>query len=251
MKSKSLAIPIRIVDFSESSQIVRLFTREHGSVDGIAKGAYREKTDFDGPFDLAVLYEVVFVGRREGGLAVLTESAVVDGFRGLRRAWPRYAAACHLIELLRGVSTAWAPDATLFDLAAGTLGRLEGAEGDRVDLEVARFDALALRSLGLLPPLSACVRCGRPWPGGRRSAFVSPAEGGLLCSACRAASVRGAFRVPAAAVRALVALSDFESSLEESVLAWRECRGSAGAVVARLRDHLLERGFPTLKVPRF
>ncbi len=251
MKTKSLAIPIRAVDYSESSQVVHLFTRQHGAVEGIAKGAYRERGGFQGPFDLCSLYEVVFVARRESGLVVLTESALVEGFRGLRRAWRRYVGACHVLEFLRAAGTAWAPDPELFDLAVETLRGIERAEGWRVDLETARFDALALRLLGLLPPLSACVQCGRPWPGGGRAAFLSPGAGGILCGACRADSAHGAVRLPSSVVRALLALSDFESSPEEAARAWEECGGMVQPVLARLRDHLLEREFTALKVLGF
>lgn len=251
MKTKSLAIPIRIVDFSESSQIVHLFTRQHGAIEGIAKGAYREKSGFQGPFDLGTLYEVVFAVPRGAGLAVLTESTLVDGFRGLRRSWRRYVAACHVLEFLRTASIAWAPEPELFELAVEAFRALERAEDKRVNLEIARFDALALRVLGLLPPLSACVGCGRRWPGAGRSAFLSPEAGGILCGACRVASSRSAFRLSSRIVRALLSLSDFESSPEETAQAWEECGGKVQTVVGRLRDYLLEREFLALKVSGF
>ena len=35
---KATGIVVRAIDFSETSQIVTLFTREHGKISGIAKG---------------------------------------------------------------------------------------------------------------------------------------------------------------------------------------------------------------------
>ena len=54
MKHRTLAIPIRCVDYSNTSQIVSMFSREEGLLEGIAKGAHRPKNSFQGPFDLAV-----------------------------------------------------------------------------------------------------------------------------------------------------------------------------------------------------
>src|SRR3954447_11015522 len=62
-------ICLRVTDFSETSQIVGMFTRRHGMVPLIAKGAKRasKKNVMSGPLDLLTSGEVVFVPAREGG----------------------------------------------------------------------------------------------------------------------------------------------------------------------------------------
>ena len=82
MKQKTLAIPIRLTDYSNSSQIVSLLTPDVGALDGLAKGAFRLKGSFLSPFDLAVLYEVVYVERRSSGLSILTEASVAGRLPG-------------------------------------------------------------------------------------------------------------------------------------------------------------------------
>lgn len=250
MKVKTLAIPLRTNDYSESSQVVVLFTRDLGLVEGIAKGAHREKSSFQGPFDLGVVYEVVLIERRGSGLSLLTESSVVEGLRGLRRSWPRFAAASHVLDVLRTVATASAQDVPLFDLARACLGVLDAAEGDRIPACLARFDALALRALGLLGPIAACVRCGRPWPGGDRPAFLSPAAGGLLCSRCRGASSGGAVPLTGSAVRLLGLLTDFDARLDAVEACWPEGGASAAEALSALRDHMLERELRGRRLPR-
>src|SRR3954465_15987768 len=61
------AICLRVTDFSETSQIVGLFTREHGLVPLIAKGSKRtsKKNTMSGPLDLLTSGEVVFVPAKE------------------------------------------------------------------------------------------------------------------------------------------------------------------------------------------
>ena len=53
------AICIRCWDFSETSQTVSLFTREHGVVRGLAKGAKREKGGFSGGLDVLTRGEMI------------------------------------------------------------------------------------------------------------------------------------------------------------------------------------------------
>ena len=49
---KALAIVVRGTDWSETSRITTLFTREFGKVRALAKGGRRLKSNFDSAFDL-------------------------------------------------------------------------------------------------------------------------------------------------------------------------------------------------------
>jgi DNA repair protein RecO (recombination protein O) len=251
MKRKTLAIPVRSVDYSDSSQVVSFFTRDHGLLDGLAKGAHREKNSFQGPFDLSVLYEVVFIERRSAGLAIITEAALLDGLRGLRRRWEAYAGSCHLLEFIRAVVMPGDPAPQLFDLALETLRTLgtDGAGGPEGPL--ARFDVRALHLLGLLPPVDACVGCGREWPGGGRSVYFSPRAGGILCRACRAQRTpSGGATLPAAAVELLQRFAGEEEEIpwgSEDAVRWEAIGPPVARVVADLRTNLLERELVLLK----
>jgi DNA repair protein RecO (recombination protein O) len=252
MKRKTLAIPVRLVDYSDSSQVVSFFTRDHGLLEGIAKGAHREKNAFQGPFDLAVLYEVVFIERRSAGLAIITEGAVLDGLRGLRRRWDGFAGSCHLLEFLRAVAMPGDAAPELFDLSLETLRLLAGAEAGRPEGPLARFDVRALGLLGLLPPVDACVACGREWPGGGRAVHFSVRAGGILCRACRSgdAAAEGT-TLPAAAVELLrrLARDDGEDAPwgDDVAAAWEAIGPPVARVIAGLRTRLLERDLCLLK----
>ncbi len=258
MKDKTHAIPIRCTDYSDSSQVVSLFTRDIGLLDGLAKGAHRAKSSFQGPFDLAVLYEVVYYERRTTGLSVLTDTSVIDGYRGLRRRWERHLAATHVLEFLRAVATHGEEAAELFDLVVRTFRTLEKVEGgEQVQSVVLGFDLRALRLLGLLPPVSACVWCGRPWPASNREVFLSAQEGGLVCRSCREkqAIARGA-KVSGAAIRVLRHLAEAEipgeagfdtAEWQEMERDWREHRRFLARTVREMRTRLLERELTVLE----
>jgi DNA repair protein RecO (recombination protein O) len=251
MKKKTLAIPVRLVDYSDSSQVVSFFTRDHGLLDGIAKGAHREKNPFQGPFDLAVLYEVLFIERRSAGLAIITDGSVIDGLRGLRRRWGAFAGSCHLLEFLRAVAMPGDAAPELFDLALETLRVLASPEAGRPEGPLARFDVRALRVLGLLAPVDACVGCGRPWPGGDRAVHFSPRAGGILCRACRAGRApAGGATLPAAAVALLQRFAGDDETCPwggDVAVQWDALGPPVARVIADLRTTLLDRELVLLK----
>jgi DNA repair protein RecO (recombination protein O) len=245
MRFKTLAVPFRCVDYSNSSQIVSFFTREFGPVDGIAKGSHREKNSFQGPFDLAVAYEMVFLERRSAGLAVLTEAVVLDGFRGLRTLWERHVAASHVLEFLRVAAAAGGPEPGLFDLLCKTLRELAQVPRERVDALLVYFDTAALRLLGLLPSLEECVECNRPRPTDQRSLFISPRARGIVCKNCRdQRAYPGGVALPRGAVRVLdnLAMGPHEDpSWPEIDAGWQAFGAPVVRVVSKLRTELLER----------
>src|SRR4029079_6611937 len=81
-------ICIRKVEYSETSQILTLFSREHGRLQLIAKGAHRRTkagaSKFDGGIDLLDLGDAVFSHAPERELAPLCEWHLIDGHLELR-----------------------------------------------------------------------------------------------------------------------------------------------------------------------
>jgi DNA repair protein RecO (recombination protein O) len=69
---KSPAIVLRVVDWSETSSVVTLFTREFGKVRGLAKGARRPKGPFESALDLLAVCRVVFIRKSSDALDLLT-----------------------------------------------------------------------------------------------------------------------------------------------------------------------------------
>ncbi|MAD20221.1 MAG: DNA repair protein RecO [Planctomycetaceae bacterium] len=79
------AVCVRHWDFSETSQTVSLFLRDHGLVRGLAKGARRERGSFSGGFDLFTRGEIVLISKPGRELATLTEWTLLETFPILRR----------------------------------------------------------------------------------------------------------------------------------------------------------------------
>ena len=58
------AVVLNSVDYAESDRILTFFTREHGKLSGIAKGARRSKKRFVGKLDPGVRVKIELLSQR-------------------------------------------------------------------------------------------------------------------------------------------------------------------------------------------
>jgi DNA repair protein RecO (recombination protein O) len=177
------AIVLRLTEFSETSQIVTLFTVAHGLVRLIAKGARRSTARrFAAGLDALEYGEVSYAPPRgDARLGTLTEWVQRDTFGGLRREPARLYGGMYAAELVASLTEEDDPHAGLFEALRGLLAALAG-EGEPARV-LAVFQAALLKALGYAPNLTQCVGCGRPRTRGG-PAFFSSTAGGLLCRDC-------------------------------------------------------------------
>jgi DNA repair protein RecO (recombination protein O) len=182
--SKATALILRTTDWSESSRICTLWTREFGKVRALAKGGRRLKSAFESALDLLTVCSIVLLRKTSGGLDLLTEAQVVKRFQQLTSDLPALYGAYYVAELLADWTEEDDPHPGLFEEALATLSQLGKPEvptGPRV----ARFEMVLLRELGYSPTLDTCAVCGRALDGqGDRLGF-SAAAGGVVCATCQ------------------------------------------------------------------
>ena len=179
---KTTAIVLRTVEFSETSLVVTLFTREFGKVSALAKGARRPKGPFESALDLLAVCRIVFLRKSSDVLDLLTEAKLDRRFRAggrdLNRLYPRY----YVAELLVELTDTHDPHPELFDAADQVLLALDGTVSTAS--AILWFELLALAQVGHAPALDQCAACGREVELAGRVPFGLLA-GGLLCAACR------------------------------------------------------------------
>jgi DNA repair protein RecO (recombination protein O) len=181
---KALAIVLRTTDWSESSRIATLWTRELGKVRALAKGGRRLRSAFENALDLLTVCSIVLLRKSSGGLDLLTEAQVVQRFPRLQADLGALYSAYYVAELLSDWTEDLDPHPVLFDEVLATLGELgESGAGTAIGPRVMRFEMVFLRELGYQPVLSACAHCGSDLANSGLS--FSPAAGGALCPRCR------------------------------------------------------------------
>src|ERR1700732_5645823 len=97
---KATALVLRTVDWSETSRIATLWTREFGKVRVLAKGGRRLRSNFESALDLLTVCSIVLLRKSSGGLDLLTEAQVVERFPRLRTDLAALYAAYYVAELL-------------------------------------------------------------------------------------------------------------------------------------------------------
>src|SRR5205809_5454979 len=121
---KATGLVIRTADWSESSRIATLWTRELGKVRVLAKGGRRLKSNFDSALDLLTVCSIVLLRKGSGSLDLLTEAQVVERFPRLRKDLAALYAAYYVAELLGDWTEDYDPHPNLFDEAVATLRTL-------------------------------------------------------------------------------------------------------------------------------
>ncbi len=162
---KAAAIVLKVVEFSETSSVVTLFTREFGKIHALAKGARRPKGLFESALDLLAHCSIVFLRKSSGTLDLLTEAKLLRRFRPSGHDLTCLYAGYYVAELLTDLTDDYDPHPLLFDLADEMLLGLSRGAG--VSRAVLRFELAALSVLGHLPSLHTCTQCVQSGAGER------------------------------------------------------------------------------------
>lgn len=176
---------LRRLPYSETSQIVWVFTRDHGVLHVMAKGSLRlarKSSSFPAPFDGAGWYDMVIRAGR-GDVHQVYEARLVEGFDHLRRSLPCYLDAQFALEVMLKMFSPGDPHPQFLRGALAYLKLLGVGKGRRVLRN--HFYGQMLLETGFSPDWSACTECGEAPEGSQVAVWVPR---GFLCSNCRQGS---------------------------------------------------------------
>ena len=179
-----VGLTLRKTSVGEADIISSLYTREHGKLDVLARGARRLTSKLMGHFEPLTLVRLSVARGRS--LDTVAEAEVINAFPGVKAAYETAARGLHVAEVVEGYSAASAPNPRILDLATQTLdaiGRQSIASGaPPSDMPLRYFDLQLLRLSGFMPELYQCVECGNDLEPDRHR-FAAGA-GGALCLDC-------------------------------------------------------------------
>ena len=179
---------LRRVEFSETSQILHLLSRQHGLLKLIAKGAHRRTkagaSKFDGGVDLLDVGDAVFTDDLNREMGTLTEWKLRDGHLPLRENLRTLYLAEYAMEITLLQLENRDPHPQLFDELIHLLDELATP---RLEEAFLAFQLQLLRLTGHLPQFTQCASCGKS-PAERQPVFFSPGRGGLICHDCESSA---------------------------------------------------------------
>ncbi len=147
------AIVLRHADWGEADRLVTLYTREHGKLRAIAKGARKITSRKAGHLEPFTHVKLQLARGRD--LFIVTQAETLEAYQPLRESLELTGTASYLVELLdRFMYEEKSPNPTLFRLLADSLKRL--ADGGDIWLTVRYYEMRLLDYLGFRPQLFQC-----------------------------------------------------------------------------------------------
>lgn len=193
MLTSDIAICIRAIDYSETSQIVTLFSRASGKISAIAKGSKRAKSAFDGAIEIFSYGQIVFAESKKEKLATLTEFEQAPAFTPAGD--NLFALNCCLLgtELLSNLTNDYDPHPELFDSFLQFLKNTNEQQATSTEHRdtlalLILFQLALLKETGLQPVLNYCVNCKTKHEiqDTRYEIYFSSLANGLVCRDCEA-----------------------------------------------------------------
>ncbi|GAA4706280.1 DNA repair protein RecO [Brevibacillus fulvus] len=171
-------IVIRSVDYGESSKVLTVFTREHGKIGIMARGAKKTKSRL---IAVSQLFSHAYYLCKTGpgsGMPDLSQGEVIESYRDLRQDLLHTAYAAYMAELLDRLTQEREANPYLFELLAMTFHYMN--EGKDPEILCRIFESKMLIVAGIRPHLQGCSNCGAE----REPYVISVTQGGLLCPQC-------------------------------------------------------------------
>jgi DNA repair protein RecO (recombination protein O) len=223
MLTKDLAICIRAIDYSETSQIVTFFAKAAGKIDAIAKGSKRPKSPFDGPIEVLSHGNIVFIDPAGEKLATLTEFQQQPALVNLHNNIYVLYACLFAAELLNNLIHDHDPHPELFERFLEFLHNANeqhptsNQQRDILALLIL-FQLTLLKEIGLQPILSHCANCKTQYAARNTQyeIYFSSSANGLICRDCEP-SFPDKIRLTREASACLASLKKIPDSAEKTL----------------------------------
>ena len=231
------AIVLHCFDYSETSVIVRLVTRDAGVQSAMARGARRAKSRFGTALDLFAEGAAQIHVKEGRELQTLGAFDITKSRAGIGGDLGRFASASAVVELVLRFGAVDETNEEMFDAVADSLDRIARAEPARAG-EAGLAGAWRLvAQLGFAPSLEACAVCHDELDAAAPAPF-SHVAGGVVCARC-AREHPGARALPPGA-RAAVGAWCETGQTDAAPLAARELRAHQRLLREFLQEHVAD-----------
>ena len=177
MIERTLAIPLRMYPYSNSSLIVHWFTHRFGMLSTILRGALRTASPFTGQYALFSTSELQFFQRVHSNLFIAKECALLTPRDAFRSEWKNMQAASYITALYQKIVPEHVTDSIQF-MAYETALDHALEEGHHPAFLI-WFELAFARSQGHEVALDGCIQCGCA-----HADRFAAAQGGMVCHAC-------------------------------------------------------------------
>lgn len=171
------AIILKRINFGEADRLVTAFSKEHGKVKFIAKGSRKTKSKLAGSIEPFCRCDLLLARGRN--LDLLTGATVIRNYLDDDYDLNKIKFASFVAEILDKLSGDLVENVEVFELVDSVLSSITEIDSNKLKVY---FLSNFLSIYGVMPQLSACVKCDQKIEG---EIYFSRAAGGLLDSVCQ------------------------------------------------------------------
>ena len=177
MKIESIeGIILSETNYSESSKILNVLTKEHGLIGVMSKGCRNLKSKLRG-VSRKLLYGTLHIYYKEKNVSTLIGIDVINSFSKTLTDLEKISYASYILDLTLQVLKQ-TTDEEIFDLLKNTLIKIEEGLNPRALTNI--LELKYLDYLGVSPSLDFCANCGSS----ENIVTLSSTEGGYICKNC-------------------------------------------------------------------
>lgn len=173
------AVVLRHSDWGEADRLLTLYTREHGKIRAIAKGARKIRSRKAG--HLEPFTRVTLQLARGKDLFIVTQADTLEAYLSIGADLTKTGYASYMVELLdRFTYEDESENFPIYVLLTEVLTRIATQDDPWIALRY--FEVRLLDFVGFRPHLFECAKCGKVIEA--ENQYFSASAGGVLCPDC-------------------------------------------------------------------
>lgn len=176
MIEKLEGILISSVDYSESSKILNIFTKEHGLIGVIAKGARRIKSQIRSVSE-KFTYGYINLYYKKDRLSILISIDVINPLKNIKKDLLLLSYINYILELTSQVAKQSIYISSIYNMCISSILKIEDAFDPKIITNI--LEIKYLEYLGIELNLNECVLCGS-----KEVVTLSVKHGGFVCPNC-------------------------------------------------------------------
>ena len=164
------------VNYSESSKILNVLTREYGLIGIMSKGCRSMKSKLRG-VSRKLIYGTFNIYYKENGVSTLISVDLINSFSNIMKDLEKISYSSYILDLVLQV-VRQNNDSSIFDLLKNTLTKIEDGIDSFVLTNI--LELKLLEYLGVKPNLDSCSICGST----KNIVSLSGTDHGFVCGDC-------------------------------------------------------------------
>ena len=181
---KAQAINLKSYNLGESDKIMVMYSREHGLIRCVAKGAKKASSSLGGRMQLLVANNLLLAKGRN--LDIVCQAEIIDSFSSIRNDMTKLIYSFYCAELITNFGLENDTNCkNIYDISFEALKNISIFSSlEEILWTVIRFKLRLMEAVGYAVELNSCAKCNEIEQNYNTYHFFCAESGGVICSMC-------------------------------------------------------------------